>query len=330
MKVWFLQGEQLEAVNRPGSSAEDGLRHLLKGPTAAEQKHGLRSYVPPRTRVRSVSVEGEIATVDLGDAFVDSTDAASLLARVSQLVYTLSGREKATRVRLLIDGAKAPRVFPGVSVTEPLTVEYLETPNVEPRELPTEKAVRTRAAAPVRPGQERLVELGYLLPGDVDGRLGPVTQNAILAFQKWEGLKRDGLLDAKTQARLQRAVRPKPITRGVSGKRAEVLVDRQVALLIRNNKLVRAIPVSTGKPSTPTPPGTYKVYAKIARWWSVPFREWLLWAIPFRGGIAFHQLAQVPPYPASHGCVRESYVVAKWTYDFAQVGMPVKVIARSV
>ena len=49
-----------------------------------------------------------------------------------------------------------------------------------------------------------------------------------------------------------------------------------------------------GSSATPTPPGDYKAYAKIAKWWSVPFREWLLWAVPFNGGIAFHELAEVP------------------------------------
>jgi lipoprotein-anchoring transpeptidase ErfK/SrfK len=113
------------------------------------------------------------------------------------------------------------------------------------------------------------------------------------------------------------------------GKRAEVLIDRQVALLIVNNKVLRAIAVSSGKPTTPTPPGNYKVYAKIPRWWSVPFREWLPWAVPFVGGIAFHEFPVVPAYPASHGCVRQAVAVARGTYDFAELGMPVKVIARS-
>jgi L,D-transpeptidase catalytic domain len=70
-------------------------------------------------------------------------------------------------------------------------------------------------------------------------------------------------------------------------------------------------------------------YAKIPRWWSTPFREWLPWALPFVGGIAFHQYAIVPAYPASHGCVRQSFAVARSTYDFARVGMPVRVLARS-
>jgi lipoprotein-anchoring transpeptidase ErfK/SrfK len=93
--------------------------------------------------------------------------------------------------------------------------------------------------------------------------------------------------------------------------------------------VVRTIAVSTGKPSTPTPPGNYRVYAKIERWWSVPFREWLPWAVPFVGGIAFHQFAVVPTYAASHGCVRQDFSVARMTYDFAEIGMPVKVLAKS-
>jgi lipoprotein-anchoring transpeptidase ErfK/SrfK len=58
----------------------------------------------------------------------------------------------------------------------------------------------------------------------------------------------------------------------------------------------------------------------------VPFREWLPYALPFVGGIAFHEFGDVPAYPASHGCVRQSTTVASWTYGFAYVGMPVKVI----
>jgi lipoprotein-anchoring transpeptidase ErfK/SrfK len=279
-----------------------------------------------------LAVARGIATVDLGAEFVESTNAESLLARLAQLVYTLAGADGATKVRLLIDGEKAPAVFPALSSSRPITVESLEAPpeappDEAPKETPTVRGAP--ASAPVRAAQERLVELGYLLPRDVDGRLGPATQNAVLAFQKWERLRRDGALGPTTSARLQTARRPRPITRGGAGKRAEILVDRQVALMIDNDQLVRAIPVSTGKPSTPTPPGNYKVYAKFARWWSVPFREWLLWALPFTGGIAFHQFPVVPTYPASHGCVRESYVVARWTYDFARVGMPVKVIART-
>lgn len=64
-------------------------------------------------------------------------------------------------------------------------------------------------------------------------------------------------------------------------------------------------------------------------WWSAPFHEWLPYALPFVGGIAFHEFPDVPAYPASHGCVRQLPSVAPWTYRFAYMGMPVRVIATS-
>jgi lipoprotein-anchoring transpeptidase ErfK/SrfK len=165
--------------------------------------------------------------------------------------------------------------------------------------------------------------------GLAQARVLSPTAEAILAFQKWERPNRTGTLDGPTRSRLEVADRPTPVTSGAGGKRAEVLIDRQVALLIVDNEVFRTIAVSSGKPSTPTPLGNYRVYAKIERWWSVPFREWLPWAVPFGGGIAFHQFGVVPTYPASHGCVRQDFSVARMTYDFAQVGMPVRVVARS-
>jgi peptidoglycan hydrolase-like protein with peptidoglycan-binding domain len=125
-------------------------------------------------------------------------------------------------------------MFPGISTSNPLTLRYLETPNIPvPRPPPPPRLPAPDAA--VKAAQQRLVTLGYLLPGDDDGRLGPVTQNAILAFQKWARLNRTGLLDTRTSVRLATATRPAPITHAGAGKRAEILLDRQVTLLIAND-----------------------------------------------------------------------------------------------
>jgi lipoprotein-anchoring transpeptidase ErfK/SrfK len=326
VSVYFLRGEQLARVSRPGATPADAVRQLLAGPTRAERKLGLRTYVPVGTRLLSVKVANGLATVDLNAAFTSGASGGKL-ARLSQLVRTLTGLRGATRVQLLIAGKTVDGVFDGIPTAGPITFRYLQTPNVPVPQPPPE-----RLGPPdpkVKAAQTKLIGLGYLLNGDADGRFGPVTQEAILAFQKWEGLDRTGVLDATTTTQLATASHPTPLTHGAAGKRAEVLIDRQVALLIDNNRVVRTIAVSTGKPSTPTPPGDYRVYAKIPRWWSVPFREWLPWALPFVGGIAFHQFLDVPTYPASHGCVRQPVAVAQWTYGFAYVGMPVKVIATS-
>jgi peptidoglycan hydrolase-like protein with peptidoglycan-binding domain len=327
VSVYFLRGEQLAPRQRVVSSPAEALSRLVAGPTAAERKRTYRTYVPAGTVVHSVNVADGVATVDLSARFVSGRNAESLLARLSQVVRTVTGLNGTKSVQLLIDGAKVSGVFPRVPTEGPITFALLQTPDI-----PVPKAPPRKLTAPdpkVKKAQQQLIVLGYLPAGTADGRFGPFTEEAILAFQKWERLNRSGLLDRATVARLPLAEQPTPVTRGVAGKRAEVLIDRQVALLIVGNKVLRAISVSSGKPSTPTPPGNYKVYAKIARWWSVPFREWLPWAVPFVGGIAFHQFNIVPTYAASHGCVRQPVAVARMTYDFAEIGMPVRVIARS-
>lgn len=325
--VYFLQGEQLIRVTRPGASPADAVRQLIAGPSSREAARQIRTYVPSGTSVRRVTVALGLATVDVGGRFTAGRDAPSLLARLAQLVATVTGRDRSLRVQLLVQGKKASGVFPGVRTESPITFRYLQTPNAPLPTAPREKGLPVDPA--LRVVQRRLIALGYLPAGGADGRLGPVTQEAILAFQKWERLDRSGVVDAPTKTRLPKATRPTPRKHVAARRRAEILLDRQVALLIDDNRVMRAIAVSTGKPSTPTPPGHYSVYAKIPRWWSTPFREWLPWALPFVGGIAFHEFLTVPAYPASHGCVRQVPAVARMTFDFASVGMPVDVISRS-
>ena len=53
VEVWFLQGEQVIAVQRPGATQADAIRALLAGPTAAETKRGVRTCVPAGTPLGS-------------------------------------------------------------------------------------------------------------------------------------------------------------------------------------------------------------------------------------------------------------------------------------
>lgn len=73
ISVYFVQGEQLVPVKRPGSSALHAVRQLVAGPTRAERGRGLRTYVPASTRVRSVTVAEGLATVDLTELFATGT-----------------------------------------------------------------------------------------------------------------------------------------------------------------------------------------------------------------------------------------------------------------
>jgi len=329
--VYFLKGEQVSSVTRPGTTAGDAARQLLAGPTEAELAQGYRTYIRKRTALRSITVAGDLATIDLSLPFVKGRNPNNLRARLTQVVYTLIGPQGVKRVQLRVDGGTVLGVFPSVDTAGPITASALETPDTTPPdETEPPERVERKPAEPgaVLQAQRRLIKLHYLVKGDADGKLGPATQAAVIAFQKWEGLSRDGVIGPQTRARLATAKRPTPITRG-TGRRAEVLIDRQVALAIRNNRVTRVIHVSTGKPSTPTPTGAYRVYAQFERWWSVPFSEWLLWASPFNAGIAFHQFPDVPVFAASHGCVRITAAQALWMYRFLEVGDQVRVIARS-
>jgi N-acetylmuramoyl-L-alanine amidase len=201
----------------------------------------------------------------------------------------------------------------------------------EARELASRAVGEASAArvSSVYTAQTRLASLGYLPRTDVDGVIGNVTATALVAFQKWQRLPRTGRIDGATLSTLATARRPHPVQRGGAGRSIEVLVDRQVLLAVQDGRVVRTIDVSTGKPSTPTPTGSFHVYAKYPRWWSEPFSEWLLWAAPFTGGIALHQFPSVPAHAASHGCVRVTQTDARWLYDFVAVGTPVDVFAHS-
>jgi lipoprotein-anchoring transpeptidase ErfK/SrfK len=185
------------------------------------------------------------------------------------------------------------------------------------------RAART-TAADVAAIQARLAGLGYLPAGAVDGSLNARTRQAIVAFQGWQRLERTGVAGQTTLARLATAARPRPFPG--TGSRIEIYIDRQVALLVRGQTVERAIHVSTGASGTPTPTGDFHVYRKERNSWSVPFSVWLHWASYFTGGVALHAYAEVPPYPASHGCVRIPLSEAPAVYAFARLGVEVRVV----
>ena len=165
VSIWFLRGEQLARVSRPGTTPADAVRQLLAGPTAAEVKLGYRTYVPAGTRVTDVSVADGVATVDLNGRFISGGDGGNRLARLAQLVRTLTGPNGATSVQLLIGGKPVDGVFPGVPTARPVRFQFLETPNVVVTKPPVERL--PVPSARVKAAQKRLIGLGYLLRGEI-------------------------------------------------------------------------------------------------------------------------------------------------------------------
>ncbi len=327
VSVFFPRGEQMVAVQRDGSTVQDAVRALLRGPTADERRQGFRTYIPRGTSLRAVRVGSGRATVDLGPKVMQGLNAEGLNARLAQIVYTATGVGRIRSARVLIAGGTVLGVFPGIDASVPLTREGLATPSAPPPP-PTHPGT----AAPdggTQALQQRLAQLGFLDPAAVDGRAGPRTTAAVIAFQKWSRLARDGVAGPATQAALATAAHPTPVTTGGPGRRVEMLLDRQVALAIQDNRVVRVFHVSSGAAGTPTPAGSYAVTRKELRSWSVPFQVWLPYASYFVGGIAFHEYPEVPAYPASHGCVRMTSWDAPWMFAFLSVGTPVRALSAS-
>lgn len=317
VRVHFLPGEQTVAVERPGASPAEALAALLAGPSPEEARSRIVSELPAGLPLRRLEAAGGIAAVDFGSAFADGDD-ATVSARVAQVVLTLTGLPGIHEVRVLVEGAElAVRTRADVLAPPPA-----------PRPAPARALPRPRGSMTVLQLQRRLITLGYMPRGTATDRFDQRTLSAVIAFQKWRGLVRDGIPGPVTQAALRTARRPTPRTTG-PGTRVEVLLDRQVALVIRNGRVLRTVHVSTGKRGFATPVGRYQVTRKVRRSWSVPYRVWMPWATYFVRGIAFHQSNNVPVTPASHGCVRVTAADARWLYALTPVGTKVRVIARS-
>jgi hypothetical protein len=249
-----------------------------------------------------------MVTVDLSARFAAGRDAAALKARVGQLVKTVGGLPGVRGVRVRVEGGVPIGLFPGYDLRPALTPAAVK---VEPR-------------PGVREFQTLLTDLGFMGPGGISGVYDDRTAVAVLAFQKWARLPRTGELDAGTARSLLRATRPNPAT-SASGRRVEVLLDRQLALLVDGGRVERAIHISTGAYNR-TPVGNFNVFRKERMSWSVPFSVWMPWASYFVGGIAFHEYPSVPSYPASHGCIRVNRYDAPRLYDFASYGTRVSVL----
>jgi N-acetylmuramoyl-L-alanine amidase len=149
--------------------------------------------------------------------------------------------------------------------------------------------------------ERRLTQLRYTLRG-VDTYYAYDTYDAVLAFQKVHGLARTGRANPAFWRRLRTARVPRPRYR--RGHHLEIDKSRQVLFEVDGGRVVRVVHVSTGATGN-TPAGRWHVYSKVVGW------SWVLWyPMYFLRGFAIHGYPSVPPYPASHGCVRTPMWIA--------------------
>ena len=159
--------------------------------------------------------------------------------------------------------------------------------------------------------QQRLSDLGYWL-ATPDGNYGDLTSHAVTAFQKSAGLSRDGIAGSATLAKLAEASRP--TARSTSGNLIEVDLDRQLLLVIANGQVQWVMDTSTGRVPGTTPRGTHKVYRQIDGYHRAPLGVLYRPKYVFEG-VAVHGYPVVPPYPASHGCIRVTNPTMDWLWS---------------
>jgi hypothetical protein len=180
--------------------------------------------------------------------------------------------------------------------------------------------IGSRGAA-VRFLEGRLHDLRYALRR-TDKVYRADTRDAVLAFQKVEGLGRDGVAGPQVWRRLRHASTPAPGR--ARGDHIEVDKARQVLFEVRNGRVVRIIHVSTGATGN-TPVGRWRIYRKVPGW------DWVLYyPLYFLRGFAIHGYPSVPAYPASHGCVRIPVWFAPRIYRRWHVGDAVWVFPTTV
>jgi hypothetical protein len=100
------------------------------------------------------------------------------------------------------------------------------------------------------------------------------------------------------------------------GKHVEGDLGNQLLALIYGSRVYRVYPVSSGKPSTPTVLGRYRVYYRVPGY----LPDGMYYSSFFTGGYAIHGYNPAPDYPASHGCMRLPISDAVSVFDWVAMG----------
>jgi len=168
--------------------------------------------------------------------------------------------------------------------------------------------------------EDKLTKLSYQ-PGEIDGVFDGRTSEAVMAFEKVQGLSRNGIATGQVWSAATGASVPAPRL-SAAGKRVEIDLMRQVLMLISDGQVVKTLPIASGRNGLETPTGTYWIYSKLPYWRTSTLGQ-LYKPAYFHNGYAVHGAYSVPPSPASHGCVRVTLTSMDALYPQLAYGMRV-------
>ncbi len=167
--------------------------------------------------------------------------------------------------------------------------------------------------------ERRLAALHHVLRG-VNRYYGTDTYDAVVAFQKVHRMSRTGRVSRDVWRVLAHAHIPRPQV--ARGDHVEVSKTLQVLYEVRHGKVAKIMHVSTGATGN-TPVGKFHIYGKVPGFNA----SGMYYSNFFTGAFAIHGYASVPPYPASHGCVRTPIWFAPGFYNRWAVGSTVYIFA---
>ncbi len=94
-------------IPQTASPLTETLKTLIAGPNTAEQAKGLRTLIPPGTRLLSVSVRDGVAWVNLSDDFqINQYGIEGYLGQLAQIVFTATAFNTVKSVQFLIEGQR--------------------------------------------------------------------------------------------------------------------------------------------------------------------------------------------------------------------------------
>ena len=176
----------------------------------------------------------------------------------------------------------------------------------------------------VRLLQSELNALHFAVP--LTGTFDEGTGRALVAYRKMTNLDRIPYAGRKVFELLERGAGTFHVHYPGDGRHVEGDLTKQVLAEIEPDGKVRALyTMSSGKPSTPTVIGRFRVYEKTFGTNS----EGMVDSNYFIRGYAIHGYAEVPTYAASHGCLRVPIPDAAAIYGWVQQGTPVDVYNES-
>ena len=162
--------------------------------------------------------------------------------------------------------------------------------------------------------QNKLASLHYVTSRS--GVYDSATGRAIMAWRKVAGYSRTYTATADVYAGMLKGRGVFKVRHPKDGRHVEARLNQQVLALINGSKVERIYHTSSGKPSTPTIQGKFRVYMKTPG----TNAKGMVDSNYFIRGYAIHGYADVPAYNASHGCLRVPVPNARSIYDWLRIG----------